>query len=52
MPMTAKVRVAATVQTAKGVEYIAASAPDTHHEATVDLGKNREPGRSGKARRA
>jgi len=50
--MTAKVRVASTVQTAKGVEYIAASAPDTHHEATVDLGKNREPGRSRKARRA
>jgi hypothetical protein len=44
VPMTAKVRVASTVQTAKGVEYIAASAPDTHHEATIDLGKNREPG--------
>ena len=42
--MTAKVRVASTAQTAKGVEYIAASAPDTHHEAIIDLGKNREPG--------
>jgi hypothetical protein len=42
--MTAKVHVASTVQTPKG-EYIAASAPDTHHEAPVDLGKNREPGR-------
>jgi len=44
VPMTAKVRVASTVQTAKGVEYIAASATDTHHEAIIDLGKNREPG--------
>jgi hypothetical protein len=26
------------------IEYIAASAPDTHHEAIIDLGKNREPG--------
>ena len=33
-----------TVQTAKGAEYIAASAPDTHHEAIIDLGKNLEPG--------
>ena len=41
--MTAKVRVASTAQTAKGVEYIAASAPDTHHEATIDFGKNRDP---------
>ena len=45
-------RVASTVQTAKGVEYIAASAPDTHHEAIIDLGKNREPGWLHKARRA
>ena len=52
MPMTAKVRVASTVQTAKGVEYIAASAPDTHHEAIIDLGKNREPGWLRKARGA
>jgi hypothetical protein len=50
--MAAKVRVASTVQTAKGVEYIAASAPDTHHEAIIDLGKNREPGWLRKARRA
>ena len=50
--MTAKVRVASTVQTAKGVEYIAASAPDTYHEAIVDLGKNHETGRLRKARRA
>ena len=42
--MTAKVRVASTVQTAKSIEYIAASAPDTHHEAIIDLVKNREPG--------
>ena len=52
VPMTAKVRVASTVQTAKGVEYIAASATDTHHEAIIDLGKNREPGWLRKARRA
>ena len=52
MPMTAKVGVASTVQTAKGVEYIAASAPDTHHEAIIDLGKNREPGWLRKARGA
>jgi hypothetical protein len=40
------------VQTAKGVEYIAASATDTYHEAIIDLGKNREPGWLSKARRA
>ena len=51
VPMTAKVRVASTVQTAKGVEYIAASAPDTHHETIIDLGKNREPGCLRKPRR-
>jgi hypothetical protein len=47
-----KVRIASTVQTAKGVEYIAASATDIHHEAIIDLGKNREPGWLRKARRA
>jgi hypothetical protein len=46
--MTAKVRVASTVQTAKGVEYIAASAPDTHHEAIIDI----EPGSLRNARGA
>ena len=47
--MNAKVRV---LPPAKDVEYIAASAPDTHHEAIIDLGKNREPGWLRKARRA
>jgi hypothetical protein len=50
--MTAKVLLPQRCKAAKGVEYIAASAPDTHHEATIDLGKNREPGRLRKARGA
>jgi hypothetical protein len=42
--MTAKGRVASTVQTAKAAGYIAAFAPDTDYDAIIELGKNRKTG--------